>query len=174
MPPGNIDDFKSLIARRGGLARSNRFEVEINLPRSLAPDGGRDLKLLCESAILPGKQITSTEWSMFGHSIKIPTNFIQEDVTCIFNITNDYYVKRVFDRWQNSVINNETFLMSYHDEFKQDVFIRQLDENDKPIYETQLMGAFPIAVQPIVLDNNAEQQTQKVSVTFSYTNYRQR
>jgi hypothetical protein len=168
-----IDNFKGAIARRGGLAKTNRFDVLITLPASIADDRGRDLTLLCESAILPGKQITSTEWSLYGHTIKIPTNFIQEDVTCLFNVTSDYYVKRVFDRWQNVVINNETFLLGYDNEFKADIHIRQLNELDAVIYETVLLGAYPIAVQPIMLDNNAEQQTQKLSVTFSYNDYRQ-
>jgi hypothetical protein len=168
-----INNFKGTIARRGGLAKANRFDVLITLPSSIAADRGRDLTLLCESAILPGKQITSTEWSLYGHTIKIPTNFIQEDVTCLFNVTNDYYVKRVFDRWQNKVISNTTFLAGYDAEFKADVRIRQLDEHDVIVYETVLLGAYPIAVQPITLDNNAEQQTQKLSVTFSYNDYRQ-
>jgi hypothetical protein len=166
-----INEFKNTIARRGGLAKANRFDVLITLPAAIAADRGRDLSLLCESAILPGKQITSTEWALYGHTVKIPTNFILEDVTCLFNVTSDYYVKRVFDRWQNKVINNETFLAGYDIEFKADVRIRQLDETDMVVYETILQGAYPIAVQPITLDNNADQQTQKLSVTFSYNNY---
>lgn len=169
-----INKFKDTITRRGGLAKANRFDVIITLPPFIAADRGRDLSLLCESAILPGKQITSTEWALFGHTIKIPTNFIQEDVTCLFNVTSDYYAKRVFDRWQNAVIDSVTFLLNYDENFKADISIRQLDENDKPIYETILQGAYPIAVQPIMLDNNAEQQTQKLSVTFSYNNYIQK
>lgn len=163
-----------MLSRRGGLARTNRFEVLIPLPTRLATDRGRDLTLLCESALLPGKQITSTEWSVYGHAIKIPTNFIQEDVTCLFNVTNDFYVKRIFDRWQNSVINNETYLLNYDDEFKVDMRIRQLDENNQVVYEMVLLGAYPISVQPIMFDNNADQQTQKLSVTFTYNNYLQR
>lgn len=169
-----INEFKSIIARRGGLSRANRFEIQITLPANIADDQGRDLTLLCESTFLPGKQITSTEWSIYGHTIKVPTNFIQEDVTCLFNITNDYYVKRIFDKWQNVVINNETYLKNYDSEFKVDITIRQLDEADVIVYETVLLGAYPISVQPIVLDNNADQQTQKLSVTFSYVNYIQR
>lgn len=169
-----INEFKNTIVKRGGLAKANRFDVQITLPTSLAEDRGRDLTLLCESAILPGKQITSTEWALYGHTIKVPTNFIQEDVTCVFNITNDYYVKRVFDRWQNSVINNETYLLNYDETYRLDMNIRQLDEQDKVIFDAQLLGAYPISVQPIVLDNNAEQTTQKLSVTFSYVNYIQK
>lgn len=169
-----INAFKNTIARRGGLSKSNRFDVLITLPASLAEDRGRDLSLLCESAILPGKQITSTEWALFGHTIKVPTNFIQEDVTCLFNVTNDYYAKRVFDRWQNAVIDPVTFLLNYDKEYRLDMRIRQLNEQDQIIFETLLQGAYPISVQPLILDNNADQATQKLSVTFSYINYIQK
>jgi len=169
-----INEFKSTIARRGGLAKSNRFEVIITLPPSLAVDRGKDLTLLCESAMLPGKQITSMEWALYGHTIKVPTNFIQEDVTCLFNVTNDFYAKNVFDRWQAAVINVDTFLLNYDNEYRLDISIRQLDEMNQVVHETLLTGAYPIAVQPIMLDNNADQQTQKLSVTFSYVNYVQK
>lgn len=167
-----IDVYKALITRRGGFCKTNRFDIMFTLPRRLAiDDRGRDLSLLCESTLLPGKQITSTEWSLYGHSIKIPTNFIQEDVTCLFNVTGDYYVKRIFDNWQNLVINNETYLTNYDEDYKADIRIRQLDEQDMVVYETRLLSAYPISVQPIMLDNNAESQVQKLSVTFSYNNY---
>lgn len=170
----SIDAFKATIVKHGGLARTNRFNVLISLPVGLAADQGRDLSLLCETAILPGKQITSMEWAMFGHTVKVPTNFIQEDVTCTFNVTNDYYVKHIFDLWQHRVIDGVTFNLNYDSHFKTDILIQQLDEADVVVYETKLHGAYPISVQPITLDNNAELQTQKLSVTFSYANYTQK
>jgi hypothetical protein len=168
----NINAFKNILARRGGLAKQNRFNIIIALPVSLASDQGRDLSLLCESTMIPGKQITTVEYALYGHSTKIPTNFIQEDVTCVFNITNDYYVKTVFDRWQNKVIDTKTYLLNYDKEYRLDIIIQQLDEKDKVIFETKLLGAYPISVQQIMLDNGADGATQKLSVTFSYLNYK--
>lgn len=169
-----INAFKSIIAKRGGLSKANRFDVLINLPPSIASDDrGRDLSLLCESAQLPGKQITTIEWSLYGHNIKVPTNFIQEDATLVFNITNDYYAKKIFDSWQNKVISNESYLLSYDSDFKVDILIRQLDETDKIVYTTQLLNAYPISVQSVALDNSADSQTQKLSVVFAYDNFKQ-
>ncbi len=167
-----INQFKALIKRRGGLAKANRFEVIIPVPASLGEaDRGRDLTLLCESTVLPGKQIMTQEWSIIGHSIKIPYNYVQEDINCVFNITNDMYAKRIFDRWQNKVIDTEKFHINYDDEFKVDVRIRQLDEDDRPIYEYVLQGAYPTSVQAMIVDNNADGATQKLSVLFSYNSF---
>ena len=129
------------------------------------------MTLLCESAVLPGKQILTQEWAIYGHTIKVPYSFVQEDINCIFNITNDFYAKRIFDKWQNKVIDNEKFHINYDDEFKVDMRVRQLDENNKPTYEYLLQGAYPISVQAMVVDNNADQQTQKLSVLFAYNNF---
>ena len=170
----NIDNFKSVITKRGGLSKANRFEIMLTLPPSIpSDDRGRDLTLMCESAQLPGKQITSIEWSLYGHNIKVPTSFIQEDVSLVFNVTSDYYAKRVFDAWQNAVISNTTFLLAYDSEFKVDVQIRQLDENDRVVYTSHLMGAYPISVQAMTLDNNSDSQTQKVTVVLAYNDFKQ-
>jgi len=167
-----INQFKTLIQKRGGLARANRFNVIISLPPGLnEPDRGRDLSLLCESTVLPGKQILTQEWAIYGHTIKIPYSFVQEDVNCIFNITNDYYAKRIFDKWQNKVIDNEKFHINYDDAFKTNVILQQLNEDDRAIYEYTLEGAYPISVQAMVVDNNADLQTQKLSVLFAYNNF---
>ena len=165
-----INEFKSLLVKRGGLSRTNRFDSIINIPPRIITGGdrGRDLTLLCESASLPGKQITTLEWSLYGSNIKIPTGYIYDDVTMVFNITNDYYVKNIFDEWQNLVISDETYNLSYNTEFKTDILIRQLDEVDKPIHVTKLFNAYPITVQTITLDNNSESTVQKLSVVFSY------
>jgi hypothetical protein len=98
---------------------------------------------------------------------------MQEDVNCVFNITNDYYAKRIFDTWQTKIIDNTKFHINYDNEFKTTVTIQQLDESDKPVYETVLLGAYPVSVQPLVFDNNAEQQTQKLSVLFAYNDFKQ-
>lgn len=165
-----INDFKATIARRGGLSKANRFDVIINLPTALnEADRGRDLTLLCEAAAIPGKQITSLEYSMYNHQRKIPTGYILEDLTLIFNITNDYYVKSIFDEWQDLIISQESFLLAYDSEFQVDLQIRQLGEDDKPVWNTTVIGAYPITVNGISLDNNSDSTTQKLAVTFAYT-----
>ena len=167
-----INQFKALIQKRGGLARANRFEIIIPLPAGIPEeDRGRDLTLLCESTVLPGKQIMTNEYSIYGHASKIPYNLVHEDVSCIFNVTNDMYVKKIFDAWQNLVINADTYHIQYDEVFKTDLRIRQLNEDDRPIYEYTLQGAFPISVQAMIVDNNADQQTQKLSVLFTYSKF---
>lgn len=168
-----IDAFKSLITRRGGLSKANRFDVMITLPSGIiASDRGRDLSLLCESTNIPGKQITTTEWSPgYGHPVKIPTGTILEDLTMVFNLTSDFYVKDIFDEWQELVISSVTDNIKYDEEFKTDLVIRALGDNDKPIYSLKIFEAYPITVSSVSLDSNSENTTNKLSVTFAYKSF---
>jgi len=79
--PASIDTLKSTIGKRGGVSKSNRFAIYMNLPlisinpgtilSNIASGGGfnpmslindpRDISLLCESCSLPGRQITTAE-----------------------------------------------------------------------------------------------------------------
>ncbi len=166
-----INQFKALVTKRGGLSKTNRFDIIVSLPPGItsADDRGRDLTLLCESASLPGKQITTIEWALYGHPSKVPSGFLYEDVNLIFNITSDYYVKKIFDEWQLLSISEETYNVGYDSDYKADMIIRQLDEQDNPIYSVKLKGAYPITVQSIMLDNNSDGSTQKLSVTMTYS-----
>ena len=82
----SVDDIKSLIAKKGGVARQNRFQVIFTPPSvsllNLNPEvlvgslvsgsfkvknllnDPRDISLLCMSAQLPGRQITTTDLSL--------------------------------------------------------------------------------------------------------------
>jgi hypothetical protein len=164
-----INEFKALIKKRGGLSKTNRFSVNINLPSGVGTDNGRDLTLLCESANIPGKQITTIEYSLYGHTRKIPSGFLLEDLTLVFNITNDYYVKRIFDEWQAIVISTKDYSLAYNSDYQVDLEVTQLNEKDEPVWSTTLIGAYPIQVASIVLDNTSEGGTQKLNVTMAFT-----
>ena len=117
-----IDKLKSVIGKRGGLAKSNRFNVIFTPPtqsllnlnssaligvlaggqsvKSLISDP-RDISLLCQGANIPGRQITTIDYQSEKQVVPIPYAIIDEDVTLKFLLTNDYYIKRMMDDWDN-------------------------------------------------------------------------
>jgi hypothetical protein len=186
----SIDNLKSTIGKRGGLAKTNRFQVFFTPPQgsllsaqgiigALTSGGGlksmindpRDISLLCENVTIPGRQITTLDYIADKQSVKIPYGFINEDVTCSFLLTNDYYMKTVFDGWVEQVFDSESYRAKFKKDFTSDVVIQQLNEKDIPVYGVRLENAFPTTVTGITLDNNSESAVQKISVTFSYDNY---
>lgn len=167
-----IDEFKATIGRRGGFARSNRWSVVV-IPPTQAFDGFgdvRDLNLLCDECSLPGRQIQTFEHSYFGNEIKVAENYINEDVSFTFHLTSDLFIKSIFDRWTNLIIDRRSFKLNYASVYKRDVAIYQHDTNNKVVYAVKLIDAFPISVQSVSLNGN-DGETQKVTVDFTYKDF---
>ena len=187
----SIDTLKSTISKRGGLAKANRFNLIFSSPASgiLNLSGGvlsswisggsgwalindpRDISLLAENVTLPGRQISTIDYIAEKQTVKIPYGIINEDVTASFLLTNDYYIKNMFDDWLKVCFDVENYRAKFKDDFAVDVVIQQLNEKNLPVYGVRLEKAFPTTVASITLDNNSESTVQKLSVTFSYENY---
>lgn len=167
-----IDEFKATVGKRGGFARSNRWSVIIVPPTQAfsTTDEARDLNLLCDECSLPGRQIQTFEHSYYGKEIKVAENYINEDVSFTFHLTSDFFIKSIFDRWSNLIINRESFKLHYASVYKRDVAIYQHDTNNKVVYAVKLIDAFPISVQSISL-GGASDETQKVTVDFTYKEF---
>jgi len=169
----NIQQFKSVIGARGSLAKTNRFKVTIPLPFALLGENGRDLSLLCETCSLPGRLIQTTDFSPWRNPIKIPTGYTDEDVNMTFYLTNDYYAKNILDKWMQSIINVDSYLLSYPEQYRSNIQIHQLDERDNIRYTSVLVDAYPIGVNSVELDNNTTDSFQKVTATFTYKTFTQ-
>jgi len=189
----SIENLKSSIVKHGGVAQENRFAVYMTPPeqtlfnldlnaiitgalsgtfnvRSLINDP-RDIAILCESCTLPGRQILTADYQSIKQSVKIPYGFINEDVTFTFLLTNDYYIKKIFDRWSDQIIGYNNYRANYLVNYVTDVTIVQLNKKNLPIYKVVLHNAYPVTFNPITLDNNAENTAQKFSVTLTYENF---
>ena len=131
----SIDKLKSTISQKGGLAPANRFSV-IFTPRSQsilnldiqgligsAVSGNfspsqlvndpRDIAILCQSVTLPGSTIATYEEGLHKQVRKFPYTFIDDEVTMSFLLTNDYYMRKMFDNWMSNIVNKESHLVGY-------------------------------------------------------------
>lgn len=167
-----IDKLKGLVSRRSGLARSNRFEILVVPPREAFEDVEqiRDLNILCDATSLPGRQMQTFETNYTRQQVKVAQSFINEDVSFTFNLTNDMFIKRMFDRWTNMIIDRNTFKKNYDFKYKRDIGIFQNDINNKRVYGVKLINAFPISVQGLEL-NSSEGEIQKLTVEFTYEDF---
>jgi len=190
---GNIDTLKSTIAKKGGLARQNRFNVIFTPPTqsllNLNPEvlvgsllsgntpsvknlinDPRDIALLCESVNFPSRTISTNDVALDRQVNQFPYTVIDGEVSMSFILTNDYYMKTMFDGWQSGVLDVDTFTVGYKNDYSTDVIIQQLDSNNKPIYGVKLEKAFPTVVDQIELSQEGGEYA-KLSVTFSYDKY---
>jgi hypothetical protein len=189
----NVDNFKSLVSKRGGLAPANRFAVYMPLPLiSFDPQeliakafnkgnaGGnnffndpRDVSILCDSVTMPGRQIATNDVVNNMLAVKMPYNYINDDVTMSFHITNDHYMKKFFDNWMDKIIDRRTMTMKYRSSYATDIIIQQLDQRDVPVYTCTLKNAYPITMASYELNNSSENQFQKITMTFAYEDWGQ-
>jgi hypothetical protein len=168
----SIEDLKAQLIKRSGPAHQNRFKLVATLPPAVRSiSNGEDLSILCENCILPGRQINTFDYQLLRQSIKVPNGYINEDVSFTFLLTNDYYVKKIFDLWASSTINFSNYRAKYLENYAGTFEIWQLDKDDKQIYGVRLTNAFPISLTAITLDNNAENTLQKFTVTVAYEDF---
>ena len=199
--PVSIDTLKSTINRRGGVARGNRFGVYITHPSKgmnsllnfnpatllsnlISGDGvnigdfiqdPRDMFLLCQSCTMPGKRISTTEATHNHNLSKKPYSAATDEVTMTFLLTNDYYIKKYFDMWQEMIIDTSGhhYKAFYKNEYCSDVTIQQLSNSNDiiPGYTIKLENAYPIQVGAVELSNTNE-GLMEVSITWEYDNFR--
>jgi len=189
----NPDKLLSSINKKGGYAESHRFNVIFTPPdasllnldlesiitsaisgsfdaKNLINDP-RDITLMCRSVNIPGRQIQTMEFQAHKKMIKIPTGVVNDEVNMSFLLTNDYYIKKMFENWMHTVFNVDKYYANYLDDFAVDVIIQQLDKNDIPVYGVKLTKAFPITMEGIPLDNNNENTLSVVNIGWAYENY---
>lgn len=210
--------FLSNIKAKDGLARPNRFQVILpipkyinnfignsvfeqlfNLPNTIftnASDilGGvfgsqpqdpqsktsnasisRYLALQCESAELPGKTINTADVKVYGPTFKVPYQSQYTDTSLTFLCTNEFYERKLFDRWMESIMptdtNNLRFPKDEETRYMTNIKIIQYDEFIKQIYAVELIDAFPIGIASQQL-TWTDDNVHRLTIQFAYQKYR--
>jgi len=211
-----VDDLKSIATAKLGFARPNQFLIELPpvpflsngagddfsfglkelLPIPSIPGiidagtpGSREMNILCSNLNLPGKQVLTTERRVGMEFQKVAYGYASDDVNMTFYLMNDYGVKRYFDAWISSIINEETGTVAYKNTYQKSIKIHQLRKpqtgfsaNLGPlrgslqvgggsVYTCELLEAFPTTVQAVELQNELDGLVQ-LSVQISYTRWK--
>jgi hypothetical protein len=200
----SIDQLKSLASSKLGFARQNQFLIELPtkfsgrgnilgqlttlLTSGIGGSNGGDLNLLCAQATLPSKQIATHDRRIGLQNEKVGYGYVVTDVNLTFYLLNDYGIKKYFDAWKESILDEKTGDIKYKKEYVEDIKIHQLrkpimnlNQNIGPIninvglgggsvYSVRLIDAYPTGVQEIQLNNNADGLVE-LTVQMSYTNW---
>jgi len=94
MSINTIDQFKSLVTQRNGIARPNLFRVKLpTLPGATS----EELNILCKDVTIPGRQILTSNRQIGMKLEKIPYGYSVPEVSMTFHVLNDYGVKEYFE-----------------------------------------------------------------------------
>ena len=131
----------------------------------------RYLSLQCESAELPGRTLATADVKIYGPIFKVPYQSQYADTSLTFLCTNDFYERKLFDRWLDAIhpsdTNNLRFPKGQSSRYMTNIKIIQYDEFIKQIYAVELIDAFPIGVAPQAL-NWGEDGFHRLQVQFAY------
>lgn len=135
----------------------------------------RYLSMQCDTAELPGVSLQTADAKIYGPTYKIPYQKQYNDTTLSFIATNDFYERKLFDRWIEAIMppdtNNLRFPKSQNSRYLTDITIIQFDEFIKQIYAVKLIDAFPVSVSSMPL-SWGDDGIHRVSVNFAYQRYR--
>lgn len=189
-----VDALKIAITAGGGLARTNKFMV--NLPSiGSASRGGllgaiagslgtAQRNVLCMNATLPGKQIVTHDRRIGIEQQKVAYGYAMDDVTLQFMETSTLPIRNYFESWISTIHdtspgNQDKNVVNYPTEYKKRVIIHQL-ANPIPMlgfaggldlnvstYSCALVDAFPTTLGEVSYNNDLDGYVT-FSVTLSY------
>ena len=168
----NLSQFIGAV-REDSFARVNRFEVFITPPAGMINKNRTNaeaVSLYCEMASLPPVNISTKSFKIFGPTYQRPfgAEYGGEGISLTFHVDRDMQVKKFFDDWTATVVDPDTGLVGFQEEYISTLTLRQLDEQDNVTYEIELSEAFPRSVNLLELNNSAQNQTHRLNVLFAY------
>ena len=135
----------------------------------------RNLALQCEAAELPGKTMTTADVKIYGPTFKVPYQTQYSDTSLTFLCTNEFYERKLFDRWMEAIHPTDTNNLRYpkgdKSRYLTNIKIIQYDDFVKQIYAVELIDAFPIGVAPQTL-SWADDGFHRLTISFADQKYR--
>ena len=149
-----------------GLARTNRFTVQLTPPNS-NPANVRKTLLFCEKASLPGVNFATTQNRTFGELREIPYEKLFDTCQLTFHVDRHMTVKKIFDEWMMYIQNPVNRSFQWYKNYITDLKIQIQDLEDKVTYEVCMYEAYPKSMSSVSLDAEGK-DTMRLDVTFQY------
>ena len=169
MAIGSISDFRASFNKE--LARPNRFNVLITLPRILGSNSGKFTVYRCEAAQLPGRTLATADQRIYGPTEKYPYQTTYEDLELTFIVTSDMVEKYLFDSWIEKINPSSTNNFEYKYDYSTTITVNQYDSTDELVYSADFIEAYPIAINQLDLDWSQNDSYHKLTVVFAYTRW---
>lgn len=167
----SISQFKAKL--KGGGARANLFEVELNFPTFAG--GGSETEsglYLAKSTQLPPMEVGVIDVNFQGRILPIPGDRTFPEWTVTFYNTSAFELRNAFERWNNSVNTLESNIgLVNPDDYMSDVGVYQLNKAKDRIKAYNLQDAWPSNVGPIELSMDSVNTIEEFTVTFRYVQW---
>lgn len=158
---------------QGGGARPNQFAVTLTFPgrlqNSLTQRAGQQSNFVCRAASLPQSTISDIVVGYRGR----PVHFAGERdfapwAVSIINDTN-FVMRDAMEYWSDRIVNYDRTngILSPLD-YMTDLYVTQLDRDDRPLKTYQFFDAYPTNVGDIQLSFDQNNAIEEFAVQFVY------
>lgn len=142
--------------------------------RSANPTMTRYLALQCESAELPGKNLVTDDVKIYGPTFKVPYQTLYAETTLTFICTNDFYERKLFERWMEAIMptdtNNLRFPKGENSKYMTEITVKQYNDDVTQIFGVKLIDAFPTSIAAQQL-SWGDDNFHRLSIQFAYQRY---
>ena len=174
-----VKNFLAEVQARG-LAKPVRFEVIVLAPQCLLNNSfASRVGMYADNAFLPQTRLLTSRQQLFGPPEFFPVgvDYGGDNMGINFIVDRDMQIKRYFDTWIDNIVGRQTtngvqHAAKYRSTYTTNMQINQLDESDTVTYSVTLYDLFPVAVNPLILDNNLTNSVHKLNVTFNYRRWK--
>jgi hypothetical protein len=172
----NVDDFRNNISAHNDLAKADKFNMVMMLPRAIQLAMGtqlRDLTFQCETSELPSRDINLIEFRHYGFIKRIPHQNQYGQASFTFICTGDMWEKRLFDAWLDVMVPVNSGLVTYpldqngNPQYMTSIYCNQYDTSGNPIYSVQLIDAMPTSISQLSQNWN-DDSYHRLVVTFAF------
>lgn len=195
-PRFNLNGFMNDLKNRGVL-RNHSFEVDIPLPKYLYGAYGTDLGITvrCESAQMPGLTLAEAQAPPrygYGPMEFHPYGIIHDNVSLTFVLDKRSHQYAFFYDWMGVIVNPDNskgleaekrysqsgdlgwraYEVGYKDNYAVDMTVTMFDETHEAVQSVTLYKAFPRALNAIDLSWENQDQLVKLTVPFTYRDYK--
>lgn len=190
----NISNFIAGVSKNG-IMRNNKFLVRMTYPagfvgRSDLINSIRNLEFWCDSAVIPGVSMQTTQIRRYGYGVaeKRPVTPAFNNVSLTFISDGKGEMHKYFHNWMMSINNynlsdgdlsnykssrsgGRTYELAYKDSYVSNITISVFDETQKEIVKVILRDAFPTDLGDIQLNWNDTNDFARIPVSFAYTDW---
>ena len=167
----NISSFTSQISAKG-LASPNKFYVKFTKCPSIALGSSTysDLNIMCESAVLAGRNVQSLLDRQYGLNREVAYNGpTYNPITLSFLCTKDYTEKRILDRWNNMIVDiSKGYDVAYYNTYIGEMTVSALDVTGKTTYSIHYKECWPKTVNGVELNHSTQNTAARITVEMAY------
>lgn len=131
-------------------------------------NGDRSLQFMCRATEMPGTQFSTEQTEHNGHTFKYATGIERESLNFTFQLSGDFNEKLIMDKWKSIVVNEESRVVGYIEDYSSDIEIIALDASDNPIYKVVVLDAYPTTINSISLNKLSTDQASALDTSWTF------